>query len=90
MPRASTRTPGRSFVWANVLASALGSNPFVYFATEPAAVPYWQEDAPNDPNNGNITTKSRVEWLANLYSAGKTGNFCLELYTASTATGPSA
>ena len=72
--------PGRSFVWANVLDNALGSNPFVYFAREPAAIPYWKEDAPNDPGNGNITTKSRVEWLANLYSAGKTGAFCWELY----------
>jgi hypothetical protein len=72
--------PGRSFVWANVLDASLGANPFVYFAREPAAIPYWKEDAPNDPNNGNITTKSRVEWLANLYSAGKTGTFCWELY----------
>jgi hypothetical protein len=72
--------PGRSFVWANVLDASLGSNPFVYFANEPAAVPFWKEDAPNDPANGNITTKSRVEWLANLYSAGKTGTFCWELY----------
>jgi hypothetical protein len=72
--------PGRSFVWANVLDSSLGSNPFVYFASEPAAIPYWKDDAPNDPGNGNITTKSRVEWLANLYSAGKTGTFCWELY----------
>ena len=72
--------PGRSFVWANVLDSSLGSNPFVYFASEPAAIPYWKDDAPNDPGNGNITTKSRVEWLANLYSAGKTGTFCWELF----------
>jgi hypothetical protein len=81
--------PGRSFVWANVLDSALGSNPFVYFAQEPAAIPFWKEDAPNDPTNPvqPMTTKSRVEWLANLYSAGKTGNFCWQLYKAASATG---
>ncbi len=79
--------PGRSFVWANVLDNALGANPFVYFAQEPAAIPFWKEDAPNDPSNGNITTKSRVEWLANLYSAGKTGNFCWQLFKNTTATG---
>jgi hypothetical protein len=71
--------PGLSTVWANVLPNA-GANPFVYFAQEPAAIPFWKEDALNDPGNGNITTKSRVEWLANLYSAGKAGNFCWQLH----------
>jgi hypothetical protein len=80
--------PGRSFVWANVLDSALGANPFVYFAQEPAAIPYWKDDAPNDPGNGNITTKSRVEWLANLYSASKTGTFCWELYKGAVDASP--
>jgi hypothetical protein len=42
--------PGRSFVWANVVPGGLGDNPFVYFAREPAAIPYWKDDAPNDPN----------------------------------------
>ncbi len=81
--------PGRSFVWANVLDGALGANPFVYFAQEPASIPFWKEDAPNDPGHPTqpMTTKSRVEWLANLYSAGKTGNFCWELYKAASATG---
>jgi hypothetical protein len=55
----------------------------VYFAQEPAAIPFWKEDALNDPGNGNITTKSRVEWLANLYSAGKAGNFCWQLHKVS-------
>ena len=72
--------PGRSFVWANVLDGALGANPFVYFAQEPAAVPYWKDDA---PNNGSMTTKSRVEWFANLYSAGKAGKFCWQLHKVS-------
>jgi hypothetical protein len=72
--------PGRSFVWANVFDGGLGDTPFVYFARDPTIVPFWKEDAPNDPNNGNITTKSRAEWFANLYSAGKTGTFCWELH----------
>jgi hypothetical protein len=72
--------PGRSFVWANVFDGGLGDQPFVYFARDPTNIPYWKEDAPNDPGNGNITTKSRVEWFANLYSAGRNGNFCWQLF----------
>ena len=72
--------PGLSTVWANVFAAGGGSDPFVYFAQDPTNIPFWKEDAPNDPGNGNITTKSRVEWLANLYSAGKTGTFCWQLF----------
>jgi hypothetical protein len=72
--------PGRSFVWANVVDGGLGDSPFVYFARDPTNIPYWKDDAPNDPGNGNITTKSRVEWFANLYSAGKNGNFCWQLF----------
>ena len=34
-----------------------------------------------------MTTKSRVEWLANLYSASKPGKFCWQLYKATSATG---
>jgi hypothetical protein len=72
--------PGRSFVWANVVDGGLGDQPFVYFARDPTNIPFWKDDAPNDPNNGNITTKSRVEWFANLYSAGRTGTFCWQLF----------
>jgi len=73
--------PGRSFVWANVLpGGGSGGTPFIYFARDPTTIPYWKEDAPNDPNNGNITTKSRAEWFANLYSGFKTGTFCWELH----------
>ena len=43
--------PGRSFVWANVSTVLWAPNPFVYFAQEPAAIPFWKEDAPNDPAN---------------------------------------
>jgi hypothetical protein len=72
--------PGLSTVWANVFAAGGGGDPYVYFAQDPTNIPYWQDDAPNDPGNGNITTKSRVEWFANLYSAGKTGTFCWQLF----------
>jgi len=72
--------PGRSFVWANVVDGGLGDQPFVYFARDPTNIPFWKDDAPNDPGNGNITTKSRVEWFANLYSAGKNGSFCWQLF----------
>jgi hypothetical protein len=75
--------PGRSFVWANVVDGGLGDTPFVYFARDPTVIPYWKDDAPNDPSNGNITTKSRAEWFANLYSASKPGTFCWELHKVS-------
>ena len=75
--------PGLSTVWANVFAAGGGGDPFVYFAQDPTNIPFWKDDAPNDPANGNITTKSRVEWLANLYSAGKPGNFCWQLFYGS-------
>jgi hypothetical protein len=75
--------PGLSTVWANVFAAGSGGDPFVYFARDPTTIPYWKDDAPNDPDNPlfpGITTKSRVEWFANLYSAGKTGSFCWQLF----------
>jgi hypothetical protein len=80
--------PGRSFVWANVVDGGLGDQPFVYFARDPTNIPYWKDDAPNDPSNGNITTKSRVEWFANLYSAGKTGTFCWQLFKGAADASP--
>jgi hypothetical protein len=78
--------PGLSTVWANVFAAGGGGDPYVYFAQNPTNIPFWKDDAPNDPTNPthpNITTKSRVEWLANLYSAGKPGNFCWQLFYGS-------
>ena len=81
---AAYESPGRSFVWANVVpTSGVGSTtPFVYFARDPTVIPFWKEDSPNDPNHPTmpgITTKSRAEFFANLYSAGKAGNFCWQL-----------
>jgi hypothetical protein len=75
--------PGLSTVWANVFPAGGGGDPYVYFARDPTNIPFWKEDSPNDPANGNITTKSRAEWFANMYSAGKTGTFCWELYYGS-------
>ena len=83
--------PGLSTVWANVFAAGPGADPFVYFARNPTTIPFWKEDAPNDPDNPlfpNITTKSRVEWFANLYSAGKTGNFCWQLWKGAATGSP--
>jgi hypothetical protein len=71
--------PGRSFVWANVLAAGAPSGPFIYFAREPAAIPFWKESAA-------AGTKNRVEFFANLYSAFKPGTLCFELYGGATVT----
>jgi hypothetical protein len=68
--------PGRSFVWANVFSAGAPSAPFIYFAREPAAMPFWKESAP-------AGTKNRVEFFANLYSAFKPGSLCFELYEGS-------
>jgi hypothetical protein len=76
--------PGRSFVWANVLPNGgSGGTPFIYFARDPTTIPFWKDDAPNDPTHPTmpgITTKSRAEWFANLYSGFKQGTFCWELH----------
>jgi hypothetical protein len=83
--------PGLSTVWANVFPSGAGGNPRVYFARDPTTIPFWKDDAPNDPDNPlfpGITTKSRVEWFANLYSAGKTGEFCWQLFKGAADASP--
>ena len=74
--------PGRSFVWANVFSAGAPSAPFIYFAREPAAVPFWKTN-PNPPG-----TENRVEFFANLYSAFKPGNLCFEIHDGTTATDP--
>ena len=74
--------PGRSFVWANVFSAGAPSSPFIYFAREPAAVPFWKLN-PTPPG-----TESRVEFFANLYSAFKPGNLCFDLYEGATAGNP--
>jgi hypothetical protein len=60
-------------VWANVVPAASGT-PYIYFARDPSAQPYWVES----PTDGG--PKSRIELFANLYSAGKAGTLCWELY----------
>jgi hypothetical protein len=64
--------PGLSTVWANVFASGNGSTPFVYFARTPAAIPFWKSDAPAGAEN-------RVEFFANLYTAGQAGTLCFQI-----------
>jgi hypothetical protein len=64
--------PGLSTVWANVFASGTGSAPFIYFARTPAAIPFWKADAP-------AGTQNRVEFFANLYTAGQAGTLCFQI-----------
>ena len=59
--------PDRSQIWANVFPSGAGAQtPYIYFARTPAAVPFWQTGAP-------AGTENRVEFFANLFSAGFAG-----------------
>jgi len=59
--------PGRSFIWANVFpASTSGTDPYVYFANDPAAIPFWCATCPAGQEN-------RVEFFANVYTAGVAG-----------------
>ena len=69
-------------MWANVFSAGAPSSPFIYFAREPAAVPFWKTN-PNPPG-----TENRVEFFANLYSAFKPGNLCFEIHDGTTATDP--
>lgn len=65
--------PDRSQIWANVFpASTSGQQPYVYFARDPAAVPFWKTGVPAGQEN-------RVEFFANLYSAGFAGNLTFEI-----------
>lgn len=63
--------PGRSGVWANTFASG-GSTPFVYFARNPSAAPFWKADAPAGLEN-------RAEFWANFYVAGYPGQIHFEV-----------
>ncbi len=61
--------PGLSTAWANVFPAVnAGSSPYVYFAREPAAVPFWKADAPASPD-----VRNRAEFWANFYTAGLAG-----------------
>lgn len=66
--------PGRSGVWANTFPSG-GSTPFVYFAREPSAAPFWKAAASASP----VDTRNRAEFWANLYSAGLAGKWTFEI-----------
>lgn len=71
---------GATSVWTNVFAAGGGGTPYIYFAREPSVVPFWDNTAPAGQEN-------KVEWFANLYSAGQSGTFCWELHTGA-ANGP--
>ena len=66
--------PDRSQIWANVFANSGGNatTPYVYFARQPAAIPFWCTGCP-------AGTENRVEFFANLYSAGLAGNLCFKI-----------
>ncbi len=69
---AADANPYRSYTWANVLPSGGSSTPYVYFARNPSAEPYWDATAASGEEN-------RAEFWANLYSAGEAGNLCFEV-----------
>lgn len=65
--------PGGSTVWAWTFPQSNGTQaPFVYFAREPSAQPFWKKDAPAGLEN-------RVELWANFYTAGKAGTVSYEI-----------
>jgi hypothetical protein len=59
---AAYANPYRSYTWANIFPASPSSGPQVYFARTPSAVPFWNESTPG--------TENRVEFFANLYTAG--------------------
>ncbi len=73
--------PGLSTVWANVFEASAGSAPFIYFAHDPA-IPFWDASASAGPPD----TRNRVEFFANLYSAGLAGELCFQIIRVSPET----
>ena len=63
-------------VFANVFSSG---PPQIYFARQPAAVPGYNASYGNCPST-TIPCHGTVELWANLYTAGKDGTLCWELY----------
>jgi hypothetical protein len=62
--------PYRSYIWANVFPAANGvSGPFVYFDHDPAAIPFWDANAPTSPTD----LRNKVEFFANVYTDGHGG-----------------
>lgn len=74
-----TYNNGQTGVWTNVF-SAGSSSPSVYFARQPAAVPFWNNSSPAGQEN-------QVEFFANVFSNLQTGNLCFYLYAGATASG---
>lgn len=63
--------PGRSYIWADVFPGGGGGTPFVYFAHDPAAIPFWDGAASG--------TENRVEFFANVYTGGQAGYLHYEI-----------
>ncbi|MDO8210860.1 hypothetical protein [Conexibacter sp. CPCC 206217] len=66
--------PGLSRVFANVFNSS-GDQPFVYFAREQSAIPFWKDDAPSAP----LDLRNRTEFFANFYVAGRPGTVSFQI-----------
>ena len=73
--------PDVSEVWANVFAN-LGSRPYVYFARDPSAIPFWKADAPTTP----VDLRNRAEFFANFYVAGQPGSVSFRIDRLDTPT----
>ena len=75
--------PGRSGVWANVFptSGSASTTPFVYFAREPSAAPFWKADAPDGFRN-------RAEFWANFFVAGQSGQLHFDIVQRDGASTP--
>ncbi len=73
--------PAISEVWSNVFAN-LGDRPYVYFARDPSAIPFWKADAPATPQD----LRNRAEFFANFFVAGQAGRVAFRIDRLDTPT----
>lgn len=70
---AAYASPGRSSMWANVFAANTSTQaPYIYFASEPAAIPYWCATC-------SAGTENRVEFWVNAFTGGHGGHLGYEI-----------
>jgi hypothetical protein len=80
---AAYANPGRSYTNAWVFEAGGGGTPYVYFANDPAAIPFW-DASPDPPWPSNANNK--VEFFANAFTAGQAGYLHYEIRTTDTDT----